>query len=291
MTYPSISVIIVSWHSSTYIKALLESISFSGYSPSKIIIVNNAGIISSEVISLLESFNHLILTPIRNIGFAAACNMAAEQAESHYLLFLNPDIIIHSDTFDLFNEFLNKPPNDLGVCGIGLQNLQKNLNQHCCRKPTFFTLLADFLFISYLFPSLGSSYQIPYLYHPVRVDHVIGAFYCIKKSLFEDVGGFDERFFVYLEDLDLSIRLIDKGYSNYYLPFINATHLVNSTRQTSPMFTTHLSLNSKRFFLQKHFPVLQRFLLYSAFFTVYYPLKFLRAMSHHQFCLNHLNEI
>jgi GT2 family glycosyltransferase len=87
------------------------------------------------------------------------------------------------------------------------------------------------------------------------VDHVIGAFYLIRRSLFDSLGGFDERFFVYLEDLDFSLRAYQAGWRSVYLTGVQAFHAGGGTSAQVMATRLFYSLRSRLFYGFKHFSV------------------------------------
>src|SRR5262249_48328158 len=123
----------------------------------------------------------------------------------------------------------------------------------CCRAPTPLRLMARALGVDRALPSLGYVMS-DWSHESTRyVDHVIGAFYLIRREAFERLGGFDERFFVYLEDLDLSMRVRAAGGKCLYVADAVAHHVGGGT--TAPIKATRLfySVRSRLQFATKHF--------------------------------------
>jgi GT2 family glycosyltransferase len=88
-----------------------------------------------------------------------------------------------------------------------------------------------------------------------RVDHVIGAFYMLRRDLFDSLGGFDERFFVYLEDLDFSLRAKQNGWGSAYLVEARAHHVGGGTSAQIKARRLFYALRSRIAFIYKHFGV------------------------------------
>jgi GT2 family glycosyltransferase len=93
------------------------------------------------------------------------------------------------------------------------------------------------------------------------VDHVIGAFFCVRRELFEDLGGFDERFFVYLEDLDFSLRARKTGRTAYYLADAAAFHKGGGTSEQVKAHRLFYSLRSRLLYAFKHFKRYQAWII------------------------------
>jgi GT2 family glycosyltransferase len=115
---------------------------------------------------------------------------------------------------------------DVGICGIQLQDDSGHIARSCARFPSLRIFAMQALGLNTLpwFRSWGM-HMLEWDHGKTReVDHVIGAFYLMRRALFESLGGFDERFFVYLEDLDFSLRARKAGWSSVYLATTQAFH-------------------------------------------------------------------
>jgi hypothetical protein len=112
------------------------------------------------------------------------------------------------------------------------------------------------------------------------VDHVIGAFYLIRRDAFERLGGFDERFFVYLEDLDLSMRVGDAGGRCLFVAEAIAYHVGGGTTRSIKATRLFYSLRSRLQFVSKHFGVVWTVIVWSASLTLEPLLRSLGAVRH-----------
>lgn len=173
-----------------------------------------------------------------NIGFGKACNLASERAKYSNLVFLNPDTVsLENSIHPIVNEL--EANYTAGVVGGRVLNSDGTLQMACRRSfPTPINALYRLLGFSSLFPhsSKFAAYDLRYLDEHSRseVDAVSGSFFGIRHSLFKDVGGFDERFFMYGEDLDLCRRVQLKDRDNIYIPSAPMIHLKGRSASARP---------------------------------------------------------
>ncbi len=200
----------------------------------------------------------------KNLGFAAACNLGAAKASAPYILFLNPDTRIGEDSLSTPLSFMERPENaDIGICGIQLVDERGEVSRTCARFPTLgrFTAQAFGLDKFSLLKHMGVQMKDWNHSHTSEVAHVIGAFFFIRRSLFESLDGFDERFFVYLEDLDLSLRAQTLGFKSVYLSDIQAYHAGGGASKQVKNLRLFYSLRSRLLYGFKHFPSWQAWML------------------------------
>ena len=192
-----------------------------------------------------------------NLGFAAACNLGASRVSTPYILFLNPDTRVETDSLTVPLAFMEQPENaGVGICGIQLVDEQGRVSRTCARFPTLGRFSASALGLDKLPGFQGTGVHMRDWDHKSSriVDHVIGAFYLIQRSIFESVKGFDERYFVYLEDLDLSRRVRAAGWDSWYLADSQAYHAGGGTSQQVKARRLFYSLCSRLLYGFKYFP-------------------------------------
>ena len=269
MENSKVDIIIVNWNSGKMISNLLKSferISVQGIG--KVIIVDNNS--SDNSVDLLESsewsHNVQIIRNTVNDGFAKACNLGASHAESDYILFLNPDTLIYEGSIERCVEFLDQDSNkEYGACGIQLVNELNIPNRSCARIPTFQNFANSSLGLDFLFPTRFPGVLLKEWEHDSTRDigHVIGAFYMVRKQLFQYLGGFDERFFLYYEDLDFSTVLAKQGLKVAYLSDVRAVHVGGGCSQQIKAKRLSYSYVSKVKYIRKHFGLWQSLVLIS----------------------------
>lgn len=157
-----------------------------------------------------------------NIGFAKANNQALAQCRGKFILFLNPDTILPEDCFHQCIAFMEQHER-AGAVGVQMiDGSGKYLPESKRGLPTPWVSFCKMSGLSRLFPGsrLFDRYYLGHLpgTEVHEVDVLSGAFMWVRKDLLDRTGGFDERFFMYAEDIDLSYRIQLAGYQNYYLP-------------------------------------------------------------------------
>lgn len=252
-----LSIVIVNWNAGHQLRDCISSIrDLHGDVHTRIVVVDNAS--SDDSLNGIE-FLGIPVTIIRNesnFGFAAACNQGAAIATTPYLLFLNPDTRLYENSLDTPLSFMANPENaKIGICGIQLINESGQVDRSCARFPTPLVFLLQSVGLNKL-PGLRrfSLHRTDWDHATTRtVDHVIGAFFLVRRSLFEQLQGFDERFFVYLEDLDFSRRAHLNGWQSVYLTRAQAFHAGGGTSKQVKAARLFYSIRSRLLYGFKHF--------------------------------------
>lgn len=255
----AISIIIVNWNSGKQLYECIRSISNAerkGIEMDKIVVVDNASKDDSLLgIEVIELPLYIIKNPT-NRGFAAACNQGADVCTSDYLLFLNPDVVLFKDSLRIPVDFMEEGKNrNVGIVGIQLVNQEGEIAHTCVRFPTLAQFISNIFGLQRLLPSVFPGYFMSEWNHKEDrlVDHVIGAFFLVRREQFTRLGGFDERFFVYLEDLDFSYRMRHLGYYSYYLTLTQAYHKGGGSSEEIKDIRLFYSLRSRILYGYKHF--------------------------------------
>ena len=254
-----VDIIIVNWNAGQQLCVCLESIMAANteeFELRRVVVVDNASTDRS-----LDGLEHLSLplTIMRNAtnrGFAAACNQGAKGSDADYLLFLNPDTRLFSDSLSKPIAFMEQAENQqIGIVGIQLMDEQGQVSRTCSRFPTPQTFFVKMCGLDYIFPKHFSSHFMTDWEHNKNrgVDHVIGAFFLVRQPLFKELNGFDEQFFVYFEDLDFSVRASRLGWRSYYFAEAQAFHKGGGTSEQVKATRLFYSLRSRILYGYKHF--------------------------------------
>jgi GT2 family glycosyltransferase len=256
-----IDIVIVNWNAGDQLQDLMNSIVHFHYNIVKsVVIVDNASV-DNSIADLEKAFK---TTPFRlniirnqiNLGFGVACNQGAAQCHSEYLLFLNPDSVLYQDTLQVAFKYMAYDNNkDVGICGVQLIDEHNHISLSCANFPKPVTFILHSFGLNRLKRLSAYSLHMHNWDHSQTrvVDHVIGAFYLIRTSLFNDLNGFDPRFFVYLEDLDLSLRAKEQGWKSVYLTEAKAFHVGGGTSNQVKATRLFYSLRSRLLYSAKHF--------------------------------------
>ncbi len=219
---PYLSVIIVSYNNPDVlmntISTLFDKLKSADF---EIIVVDNASA-ERNVELIKQKFGQVkLIENSSNRGFAAACNQGAQSSKGDYLLFVNSDIIFLGDPIpELLETF--KIYNDVGIVGCKLLNQDGSVQRSYYSKPTLLKRFLDLsglkkILIQYSTNDLREKYS--------EVDIIKGAFLLIQKDLFDELSGFDENYFMYVEDVDLSYRAQKMGKKNYIVNTDSIVHV------------------------------------------------------------------
>ena len=192
-----------------------------------------------------------------NVGFARANNQAIMQAKGTYTLILNPDTIITPECLRKCLEWMAQHP----LCGaIGLHMIDGNgqfLPESKRAFPTPWVSFCKIFGLSKPFPysRAFAKYHLRYLdeFQPHAIDILAGAYMFCRTDLLQKIGGFDEDFFMYGEDIDLSYRMVKEGYQNWYLP-VNMLHYKGESTKKDSMRYVKVFYEAMLIFYRKHFP-------------------------------------
>lgn len=192
-----------------------------------------------------------------NIGFAAANNEVAKEAETEWLLLLNPDTECHEGAVDNLMAFAKANPEG-GIFGGRTVFPDNSLNiASCWKKMTVWSLFCSAFGLSAMFPR-SSLFNVEAMggwqRDSVRdVDIVSGCFFLVRRSLWQELSGFDPAYFMYGEEADLCLRAAGKGYRLMITPDAQIMHLVGaSTGGLKNIRKAKLVLTAKATLLQDH---------------------------------------
>lgn len=250
----SVTVVIVNWNSGNQLRSCVDSVIMYGANLDvRIVVVDNGSVDDSE--RMVEDLKDVTLVRAGvNLGFGKACNLGARNSQSDYLLFLNPDAALYAETLPKALTYMQDPVHaKVGVCGVQLIDESGHISRSCARFPSSVGFVAHAIGLDRAFPRLGH-FMTEWDHSRTRqVDHVIGAFFLVRRAVFRSLNGFDEQFFVYLEDLDFSSRAGQSGWQSVYLADAQAFHAGGGTSNQIKARRLFYSLRSRLLFSLKHF--------------------------------------
>jgi len=250
-----LDLVIVNWNSGSFLSACLHSLQDKALQNINQVIVvdNNSSDNSIESIGEYD-FDLRIIKNTSNKGFGAACNQGAKFCKSKYILFLNPDTEVFENSLSAPLKFMEDNVN-VGIAGVRLEDRMGNFSTSCARFPSLKRYFYRATGLTTFFPryfkyTLMKDYECN---SSGVVDQIMGAFFLIRKDLFDSLNGFDERFFVYMEEVDLSYRVQKLGYKSYFLSEVTAFHQGGGCSDQIKSKRVFFSLRSRLQFFEKHF--------------------------------------
>ncbi len=151
---------------------------------------------------------------------------------------------------------MERPENlDIGICGVRLVDDNGVTTTSAARFPSMLIMAGKILGLSKIFPKLFPPHIMSHNELSVSkvVDQIIGAFFLIRRNVFDMCFGFDERFFMYFEEVDLSIRANRLGYSSYFLSNVTAYHKGGGCSERAKASRIFYSLRSRLLYAQKYY--------------------------------------
>lgn len=253
-----ISVIIVNYNVKYFLEQCLCSIQKALINlDGEIIVIDNSSSDGSMEYLRPKFKNVHFIVNEKNLGFGKACNQGLARAKGKYILFLNPDTIVPEDCFEKCIHFFAAHA-DAGALGIRmLDGSGKFLKESKRAFPSPLTSLYKLTGLSKLFPhsKTFSRYHLGYLdeHQNHVIDVLAGAFMMIRKEVLDKVGGFDEVFFMYGEDVDLSYRIQKAGYKNYYFSESSIIHFKGESTRKGSLNYVKLFYQAMSVFVRKHY--------------------------------------
>lgn len=260
-----VSVIIVNYNVKHFLEQCLQSVKqATGGMQAEIIVVDNASH-DNSVAYLQERFAEVkFVVNSENLGFARACNQGWRLSSGRFVLFLNPDTILPEDCLQQCLQFMDSH-NDAGALGVRMIDgsgrfLKESKRSFPSPWISFFKLTG----LARLFPRspLFARYHLGHLaeMETHQVDVLAGAFMLVRKEVLEKTNGFDETFFMYGEDVDLSYRIrkvaLADGtgfYTNYYYPATSIIHFKGESTRKGSMNYVRMFYTAMSLFVRKHY--------------------------------------
>lgn len=264
---PDISFVIVSWNVRDLLRRALESIVKEAAGVEiEIIVVDNASTDGTVEMARAGFPAARVIANTENAGFTRGNNQALEFAQGRYLFLLNPDAELSPGALRAMVDYMDAPENArVGIVGPQLRYGDGSLQSSRRRFPTFTTALLESTKLQQWFPRnrvLRRFYVQDTRDDAVQdVDWVVGAAMFVRRAVYEQIGGLDERFFMYSEELDWCFRAKKEGWRVVYFPRASVLHYEGkSSGQVLAQRDIYFHSSKVRYF-KKHFGVLRGELL------------------------------
>lgn len=255
----SVDIVIVNWNAGLQLRDCLDSIDAAdrkGVALQRVVVVDNGSRDKSLSVIGNRRTSPEVIRNTSNHGFAVACNQGARGSKADYLLFLNPDARLLASSLVVPLEFMERPQHhEVGIVGIQLIDSRGQVAPSCARFPTASRFITTMFGLDRAWPKLFPPHFMVEWDHSEdrEVDQIMGAFFLVRRSLFEALGGFDERFFVYFEEVDFSLRARDRGFRSVYLSKARAYHRGGGVTEQVKGARLFYSLRSRILYSYKHF--------------------------------------
>ncbi|WP_220464030.1 glycosyltransferase family 2 protein [Adhaeribacter radiodurans] len=255
-----LSVIIVNYNVCYFLEQALLSVRKAIHklnAPAEVFVVDNNSV-DNSVSMLQRRFPEVkLIENKKNLGFSKANNQALRQATGEYVLLLNPDTVVEEDTFIKCCCFMDEHPEAGGLGVKMLDGTGTYLPESKRGLPTPWVGFYKIFGLTQLFPN-SEKFARYYLGHLDKnqiqeVEVLAGAFMFLRRSVLNKIGLLDEAFFMYGEDIDLSYRIQQAGYKNYYLPHTRILHYKGKSTRHSSLNYVVVFYNAMAIFYRKHF--------------------------------------
>lgn len=233
------SIVIVNYNTKKFLRKCLKSLPAN----TEVIVVDNNSSDGSSQMIKKEFVKVKLIENKRNLGFAKAVNQALRQARGKYVLLLNPDTEVIGNALEKIVEFARKHP-EVGVVGGRLIDPDGTIQGSCFHQLTILNAIKEF----WLRQKGVFQKYAPKTKKPVEVEAVVGACMLIPKKVIDKVGLFDERYFLYFEDLDFCRRVRGMDLKIYYLPKAEFIHYHGASGKEIPRQTRQWLIQSSKIY-------------------------------------------
>ncbi|MBT4209851.1 MAG: glycosyltransferase family 2 protein [Candidatus Komeilibacteria bacterium] len=263
---PDISIVIVNWKAKDFLKKCLKSIfDYQNDYQVEVFVVDNDSQ-DGSVEMLKEKFPQVILMPLaKNIGFGAANNLAIDKAQAEYIFLLNPDTELTKDFLDHAFVYMQSNPG-VGIIAPKILNSDGSQQLSIRRNPNLLSQILVLFKLINILPNnrILSNYLFKNFDYTKEqsVDQIMGAAMLIHKSVFEKIGIFDEKFFIWFEEVDLCKRARQANISIRYFPGAEIVHHGGESFSQANSLKKQLFFNnSLLYYFYKHKAIWQSFII------------------------------
>ena len=251
-----ISLVTVTYNSERTILKLLGSIKpINDYIKEIIVIDNNSKKFNKNKIVLFSKKIKIIINK-KNLGFAKAINQGIKASKSNIILLLNPDTYLIDDSIKHSFSLITKNPK-IGAIGGKILNKKNEIAYTATNYPTFMTAIFEFTNFKKIFPNnkFSKLFWIEKkgrIHEPIEVTSLCGAFMIIRKKINNKLNLFNEKFFLYLEDVDFGIKLNKSGYKVIFDPNSKIKHIGGASSDNKYKTDLKSWYKSRKIFFKSH---------------------------------------
>lgn len=244
---PGLSIVLVNYNGGLFLQVCLDSIRERTRDMEVEVVVVDNGSTDGSLDAAAAAFPRVrIIRNERNLGFGAANNRGWRSCRGKLVLFMNTDVVLGSGTLERLRDVLAEAPS-VGAAGPALLQAPGIYQVSCGKKSTFWReLFRKSLLNRRLRRTAGRGRTVR------SVDWVSGAFLLARREALEAVGGFDEKFFLYFEDIDLCLRIKTAGWKVVYAPGAPSFHEGGASAAAAPLRNRYEYRKSQILFYRKH---------------------------------------
>lgn len=226
-----ISIIIVSWNVKDLLRENLKALfSHNSHDRMEVFVVDNNSHDGSVEMVRKEFPQVNVIANEENLGFAKANNQAIAKAKGRYVLLLNPDMRVGKDTLNDMVRWMDMHK-EAGVAGCRLVDESGNVVPHVRRFPRFLDQAAIVLKVPHILPFVLNKYMMKSFDYDRTsvVDSIRGSFFMIRDEVIEKLGGLDERYFIWFEEVDYCKQVYNAGWKVMYTPVATCTDFIGKS--------------------------------------------------------------
>jgi GT2 family glycosyltransferase len=272
-----LSVVIVNWNTKDLILACLQSLSPSLHEKRiEVIVVDNGSSDGSQRAITAQFPDVRLIDTGANLGYGRACNIGMRASTAPYVCLLNSDILVRDGCLETLIAYMEAHP-EVGMVGPRILGTDLKLQPSCRKSPTVWNNFCEALLLNRALPrsKLFSGEHMIYFDHEreIMVDGLVGCFMVVRRKAIDEVGLFDEQFFLYCEETDWCKRFRAAGWLIAFCPEAEAIHAHRASSSKDPVFFAKVQIQSRLIYWQKHHSPLE-----VAGFRLVHVLIWLRRM-------------
>lgn len=276
-----LSIIVINYNSSLFTNKLIKSLNKIKDIIYEIIVIDNN---SNDIKKLNQKQKLRLYKNDKNIGFSRAVNQAIKMTRSEFVLLLNPDTFLIDNSIKIILDTIIKNKKIGAIGGKIIRSENGNIAFTATSKPNFLTAIFEFTNFKKVFPNNYFSKKFwlesnKNIIKQAEVESLCGAFILFRKHLNEELNLFDERFFMYLEDIDFGMKINSLGYNVVFDPNVKIMHYGGGSTDSKYRTVLKYWYGSRKKFFKKHLSPISSSILNIIFSTeefilsLYHKLK------------------
>ncbi|MBU1235888.1 MAG: glycosyltransferase family 2 protein [Gammaproteobacteria bacterium] len=255
----SVCVVVVNYNTAQLLPRMFASLDLAASHPgASCIVIDNASNDASVEVMRSSFPQHRLLVNEANVGFGRANNQALPYVDQEYVLLLNTDAFVSPDTLSRTIEYMDANP-AVGILGVRLTGEDGELQPSCRFFPTPLNVFLLRTGLNRLLPWVRLVDDMDWNHASVReCDWVPGCYFLIRRTLVDDIGLFDQRYFLYYEEVDLCRRAKQAGWKVVYYPHTSVIHIGGESAKSDGKLTTSgrqlsaLQIESELLYFRRH---------------------------------------